>query len=380
MSSYKLATMNISSFIDDIIARNVMDTNEFLKHLKEYIEGDNSLIDTIRGMLLKRLKYSTGDLYHSIGLRVKITHIPAKGHKSNVGGWTFPQAWVTVNLYVPKRLLNALLGEDEARADVPSVQELVRWIRGKQLYFRKSIDNIRRKELIHKALHRQRSILNTDSARTYLTPFPRDAAGTKYDNPIEALAAEIRYKMEKRLEKKKSATKGSEYIFLGHTRETMSFAGKEHPVLRAIYKKETPALFSRTEKDLIMTYLKEHTTHFIGNILQTYSVRREPTPSGIKSTLAGRETTRLFPEVVHKELEEGIDNLREILRRLDKIKSRRRSRERYEIENYLNIATDMMSSLILREANMMDKEIRFKALDFAKRIKAISVKTRKRKR
>lgn len=113
---------------------------KILKGFEDYFNQDQTIIRGVQTILLKRLKYSTGRLSNSFDIKCKISYRQKRGVVGSVKskGETFKKnrgiiSEMSIVLILKNpRLINALLGEEDAKTPVPSISAITDWVRGKK--------------------------------------------------------------------------------------------------------------------------------------------------------------------------------------------------------------------------------------------------------
>jgi len=211
--------LNIVDLINNIEANSILWEKDIVDEFVNFVNNDPNIIMMVKGLLINRLKYSTGRLYNSIFLQAT---------PGRAGGTTRATAYHNVNIRLvidsdDESLVNALLGEKELmsrpQAKPPTILELTRWVRGKRRFFDKPIQAIkdRQKDVVRALLQRQRRILMSGEEMEEGTAGKLNLPSKEETrDPIYELAKIIKGRMLRRIEKGLPLTKGSEYVFLGN--------------------------------------------------------------------------------------------------------------------------------------------------------------------
>lgn len=231
---------------------------ETLHDFNEYLKKDNTITGRIKSLLIDRLKFATGNLYNSIRLEAQATK-QSMAIGSNAAGWKVETNPVKIYLVLDtdnQDLINALLGEKELgwhhAKKLPTIKSLMSYIRGKRSYFNDALYAIKRRQGATRLLLMQRRGMyeEADQYKSGYGRFNLPAPGEGYVDPIRSMANIIKRRMELRVQKGLSPTKGSEYIFVGNY-EGYDEDGKQtaHSPFGPKYKKaSTPLLTQRAQK------------------------------------------------------------------------------------------------------------------------------------
>ena len=341
-----------------------------LNNLITEIEKDESLLRRAHSILIERLKYATGNLYNSIGIYCIYTYKETSG---SIGRLNYGSCKIFVKFAFKPELINALFGEDEAKTPVPDTGELVKWIRGKQQYFNDKIASIQKKKEIQRALQRQRRVLlGTKSRRR--KPVEREIngitinpySGDKYADPIQELAKQIRYAMTKRFEARDSATKGSEYVFIGYRRSVDKNIFSDNPIESLVpkyIKEPEPLLLMKGDGGYLLKELAIVAEEHITNVFKKLDI--DIIQSGKKTidkmfadaTSSGRHQESMLI----KDFDDGLNNLIKICNMLRRFKGKTAKAYYKEYMFILNQAQDKFSERLIKtrkeEQAKIDKEI-----------------------
>lgn len=213
--------------------------------LKKYLKTDTWFINSIRSHILKRLKYATGKLYDSIQFDFDVQI------RSRKNGF-----FITISvILLDTELLPALLSEQEIKQnnikqEIPTHQELVRYVESKRKYFHNLI-----KEKREQALHLQRRDLILEYQQSILRTKRHGSFSREFKNPVEEIAREIRRAMRSRASQDKPITRGSTRILLGfaqkplrHLRQNKNAKAKPDKRYYPFYKTENPPLFTLNDE------------------------------------------------------------------------------------------------------------------------------------
>ena len=341
-----------------------------LNNLITEIEKDESLLRRAHSILIERLKYATGNLYNSIGIYCTYTYKEVSGV---IGRLDHNPCKIRVKFAFKPELINALFGEDEAKTPVPDVGELVKWIRGKQQYFNDKITSIEKKKEIQRALQRQRQVLLGRKSRRRkpvergINPITIDPySGDKYADPIQELAKQIRYAMTKRFEARDSATKGSEYVFIGYRRSVDKSIFSDNPIESLVpkyIKEPEPLLVMKGDGGYLLKELAIVAEEHITNVFKKLDI--DIIQSGKKTidkmfadaTSSGRHQESMLI----KDFDDGLNNLIKICDMLRRFKGKTAKAYYKEYMFILNQAQDKFSERLIKtrkeEQAKIDKEI-----------------------
>jgi hypothetical protein len=172
---------------------NNMSKAQIQDSITNFMSGDSKFNNSIRFHLFQRLKYSTGKLMESIKWKTKVD-ITGTNNKFSVS--------IGVYLTDPQ-LIDALLSGDELEKygtnDIPSIEELVRYVEGKRAIFAE-----RTRDRYSPILSQNRQSMKPNRMGDFRT------------DPIQDIAEEIRDAMEARVYKETlPPTKGSKYTLIG---------------------------------------------------------------------------------------------------------------------------------------------------------------------
>lgn len=212
---------------------------ELESDLNNFFNKNNDMRNALLAPLYRRLKYATGRLEKSFKFEATVSR--KKGGETTVIELDF--------ILTEPSLLPALTGEQDnvPQKDIPSVAELVSYIRAKQKFFAGGIRNLQeyRMEMLRRRTQHVRTMLN----------FKGNLAGYDTSNNaiIELMATTIRSRMFRRLMRHGSAVKGSEYVLAGIYKNSIpkkvdksvdGFHEIATQFVRPRYKKMTPALLT----------------------------------------------------------------------------------------------------------------------------------------
>lgn len=383
---YKITTIDMSQVAREIEMYGFQQyginyTAGLLRKIATQISKDATLIAGVRAILMSRLKYATGKLYRTTNIKAEIKYSPSKV-KDKLGETyrTNTTAILEVYLVIAPELLNALLGEEEVATPVPDIKSVRRWIQGKRRFFGDRIDDIKKRESIRRALQRQRDIMAGDYSKVDRTIDPiKKGIDGRYKDPIGKLAEQIHYAMTRRLEQKGSATKGSEWIFLGYKKRKTMLFGQPYEYLETSYAStDTPLLTADGKSGEIMDYLNKNVTVYIRKLLGGYNAKLSDKES-IESRFKKVYEDNKFLAGISKELDAGISNVIFICEQLRGL-SGRNARTHYNLYmQQLGKAHTMMSQILLQEGNIKEKEIRAQALKFARDMQAAKMPSMRRR-
>lgn len=352
-----------------------------LNNLITEIEKDESLLKRAHAILIERLKYATGNLYNSIGIYCTYTYKETSG---TVGKLNYGSCKIFVKFAVKPELINALFGEDEAKTPVPDVGELVKWIRGKQQYFRDRITSIEKKKEIQRALQRQRRILlNRKSRRRKpveigINPITTDTySGEQYLDPIHELASQIRQAMTKRFKTKDSATKGSEYVFIGYRRSVIRSIFSDNPIESLVpkYVKEPePLLVMKGDGGYLLKELAIAAEEHIANVFKKLDI--DIIQSGkqtIDKMFADAGSDRHQEGIPIKDFDEGLNNLINICNMLRRFKGKTAKTYYKEYMSMLDQAQYKAVERLTKTKRQEQAKIEKEMAELAKKFKEVSM-------
>lgn len=352
-----------------------------LNNLITEIEKDESLLRRAHAILIERLKYATGNLYNSIGIYCTYTYKETSG---TVGKLNYGSCKIFVKFAVKPELINALFGEDDAKTPVPDVGELVKWIRGKQKYFRDRITSIEKKKEIQRALQRQRQVLlNRKSRRRKpveigINPITTDTySGDEYADPIQQLASEIRYSMTKRFKARDSATKGSEYIFIGYRRSVDRSIFSDNPIESLVpkYVKEPePLLVMKGDGGYLLKELAIAAEEHIANVFKKLDI--DIIQSGkqtIDKMFADAGSDRHQEGIPIKDFDEGLNNLINICNMLRRFKGKTAKAYYKEYMSMLDQAQYKAVERLTKTKKQEQAKIEKEMAELAKKFKEVSM-------
>lgn len=352
-----------------------------LNNLITEIEKDESLLRRAHAILIERLKYATGNLYNSIGIYCTYTYKETSG---TVGKLNYGSCKIFVKFAVKPELINALFGEDEAKTPVPDVGELVKWIRGKQKYFRDRITSIEKKKEIQRALQRQRQVLlNRKSKRRKpvergINPITTDTySGEQYLDPIHELASQIRQAMTKRFKTKDSATKGSEYVFIGYRRSVIRSIFSDNPIESLVpkYVKEPePLLVMKGDGGYLLKELAIAAEEHIANVFKKLDI--DIIQSGkqtIDKMFADASSDRHQEGIPIKDFDEGLNNLINICNMLRRFKGKTAKAYYKEYMSMLDQAQYKAVEHLTKTKKQERAKIEKEMAELAKKFKEVSM-------
>lgn len=375
-------TINFSEFIQGLMRMGTIDSDYIMSQIARFVNEDKTLISGIQSLLLSRLKYSTRNLYKSVKFRASYSVRESQESRTfdeRIGGYrTVPKnigdttAYLNVQFMMPDELINALLGEGEVQSPVPSIGALTAWIRGKQNLFDTQIKEINRRRMVRNALRLQReTLLGVDSN-----------VSTMFVDPIEEVAESMQERMKKRLKEKHSATKGSEYVFLG---TSVTDKGK----IKFNYKKESTPLFTRNSREgeinrYIDDMVKKYVEVVVGRINKrelfntVIDIKADGTEviknvgtiaaGSVLSALKGEAGKLLTNAGVTEEMALGLDNLNKIASALNNTAKGRKSPQLAQVRQDMQAASKMASALILRHKSTAYRDAKEQITRFAKSI------------
>ena len=352
-----------------------------LNNLITEIEKDESLLKRAHAILIERLKYATGNLYNSIGIYCTYTYKETSG---TVGKLNYGSCKIFVKFAVKPELINALFGEDEAKTPVPDVGELVKWIRGKQKYFRDRITSIEKKKEIQRALQRQRQVLlNRKSKRRKpvergINPITTDTySGEQYLDPIHELASQIRQAMTKRFKTKDSATKGSEYVFIGYRRSVIRSIFSDNPIESLVpkYVKEPePLLVMKGDGGYLLKELAIAAEEHIANVFKKLDI--DIIQSGkqtIDKMFADAGSDRHQEGIPIKDFDDGLNNLINICNMLRRFKGKTAKAYYKEYMSMLDQAQYKAVEHLTKTKKQERAKIEKEMAELAKKFKEVSM-------
>jgi hypothetical protein len=257
------------------------DIRNMLNSLIDEFDKDNTLLNYAHSLILRRLKYASGNLYRSIGVYAIYSYEKSKYKKSRVASYidgnkpkreASGSSKILIKFAVKREVIKALLGEEElsrpelgdveaygGRSVVPSSKSLAEWIKQKQKYFRPAIDALEKNQEIRRALQLKRKALISlrKRDRKYIeesiSPSKFNEDGSKRKDPIMELAKQIRVTMKRRFKRVGSATKGSEYVLLGYKKQEIKTYKAGHGKSRGTYKSAELLPIYRQESDPLLT-------------------------------------------------------------------------------------------------------------------------------
>ena len=352
-----------------------------LNNLITEIEKDESLLRRAHSILIERLKYATGNLYNSIGIYCTYTYKEASGTLDRID---FNPCKIFVKFAFKLELINALFGEDEAKTPVPDTGELVKWIRGKKQYFRDKITSIQKKKEIQRALQRQRQILLFRKSRRRkpvergINPITTDPySGEKYADPIHELATQIRYSMTQRFKAKDSATKGSEYIFIGYRRSMNRSIFSDNPIESLVpkYVKEPePLLLMKGDGGYLLKELAIVAEEHITNVFKKLDI--DIIQSGKKTIdkmFADATSDERQGSMPIKDFDEGLNNLIHVCNMLRSFKGKTAKRYYKEYMSLLDQAQDKAAERLTKTKKQEKAKIEKEIAVLAKKFKEVSM-------
>lgn len=338
---------------------------KILKGFEDYFNQDQTIIRGVQAILLKRLKYSTGRLANSFDIKCKINYRQKRGVTGSIkSGETFEKkergiiSEMSIVLILKNpMLINALLGEEDAKTPVPSISAITDWVRGKKRYFREQIKDIQKRNRILQAARFQRSMLTRDKK-----------LDTEIEEPTSKLAKRIVQNMKRRFENKDSATKGSEYTLLGY-KEVTTKSGIN--LLTARYKKyKTPILsFKSDTLDEISSYINMMLREYAENTI--YATHFTKGMKAKEVTSAAKEAT--FDDFLEV-FDNGIDFLHSMIDGLSGIKVKGAKSVQSQILADLRKYQNIQSRLILDSSrNMLDSIVRSDVKMYGERMQKMAL-------
>ena len=351
-----------------------------LNNLITEIEKDESLLRRAHSILIERLKYATGNLYNSIGIYCTYTYKEASG---TLGRLDYNPCKIFVKFAFKPELINALFGEDEAKTPVPDISEIVRWIRGKKQYFRDKITSIEKKKEIQRALQMQRRVLlGTKSRRR--KPVEREIngitinpySGDKYADPIQELAKQIRYAMTKRFEARDSATKGSEYVFIGYRRSLDKNIFSDNPIESLVpkyIKEPEPLLVMKGDGGYLLKELAIVAEEHIANVFKKLDINIQSGKQTIDKMFADASSDRHQEGIPIKDFDEGLNNLINICNMLRKFKGKTAKAYYKEYMSMLDQAQDKAVERLTKTRKQEQAKIEKEMAELAKKFKEVSM-------
>lgn len=354
---------------------------KILNNLITEIEKDDSLLKRAHSILIERLKYATGNLYNSIGIYCTYIYKETSG---SIGKLNYGSCKIFVKFAIKPELINALLGEDEAKTPVPDIGEIVKWIRGKQQYFRDKITSIEKKKEIQRALQKQRQILLSRKSKRRkpvergINPITTDPySGDEYTNPIHELATQIRYAMTKRFKAKDSATKGSEYIFIGYRRSVDKSIFSENPIESLVpkyIKEPEPLLVMKGDGGYLLKELAIVAEEHIANVFKKLDI--DIVQSGkqtIDKMFADATSDRHQESIPIKDFDEGLNNLINICNMLRRFKGKTAKAYYKEYMSILDQAQDKAVERLTKTKRQEQAKIEKEMAELAKKFKEVSM-------
>lgn len=354
---------------------------KILNNLITEIEKDDSLLKRAHAILIERLKYATGNLYNSIGIYCTYTYKETSG---SIGKLNYGSCKIFVKFAIKPELINALLGEDEAKTPVPDIGELVKWIRGKQQYFRDKITSIEKKKEIQRALQKQRQILLSRKSKRRkpvergINPITTDPySGDEYTNPIHELATQIRYAMTKRFKAKDSATKGSEYIFIGYRRSVDKSIFSENPIESLVpkyIKEPEPLLVMKGDGGYLLKELAIVAEEYIANVFKKLDI--DIIQSGkqtIDKMFADASSDKHQESIPIKDFDEGLNNLINICNMLRRFKGKTAKAYYKEYMSILDQAQYKAVERLTKTKKQEQAKIEKEIAELAKKFKEVSM-------
>lgn len=352
-----------------------------LNNLITEIEKDESLLRRAHSILIERLKYATGNLYNSIGIYCTYTYKETSG---SIGKLNYGSCKIFVKFAIKPELINALFGEDEAKTPVPDISELVKWIRGKQQYFRDKITSIEKKKEIQRALQKQRQILLSRKSKRRkpvergINPITTDPySGDEYTNPIHELATQIRYAMTKRFKAKDSATKGSEYIFIGYRRSVDKSIFSENPIESLVpkyIKEPEPLLVMNGNGGYLLKELAIVAEEHIANVFKKLDI--DIVQSGkqtIDKMFADATSDGHQESIPIKDFDEGLNNLINICNMLRRFKGKTAKAYYKEYMSILDQAQYKAVERLTKTKKQEQAKIEKEIAELAKKFKEVSM-------
>lgn len=352
-----------------------------LNNLITEIEKDDSLLRRAHSILIERLKYATGNLYNSIGIYYTYTYKETTG---TIGKLNYGSCKVFVKFAVKPELINALFGEDEAKTPVPNISELVKWIRGKQQYFGDKITSIEKKKEIQRALQRQRQILLSRKSKRRkpiergINPTTTDPySGEQYADPIHELAKQIRQAMKARFKNNYSATKGSEYVFIGYRRSMIKNDLTEYGIETLVpkyIKEPEPLLLMKGDGGYLVKELAALSEEYVTNVFKKFDLEIIQTgKQTIDRMFADASPDRHQEDMIIKDFDEGLNNLINICNMLRGFKGKTAKAYYKEYMSMLDQAQDKFSERLIKTRKQEQAKIEKEIAWLTERFKEVSM-------
>lgn len=380
--------IDIGAFIGTVMARTNFTLEAIESELPKLIMSDRSLHNAISGELRRRLKYSTGRLDNALSINA---YIPPSTTKKKI---IKPKSGVHYELKKEvteyqselvvyfslnskdKNLINALLSEPELNSEnVPSIGELTEWIIGKSRYFKAALDQ---KDRNIRALQMQRNILvNTPHSKGYKT-INRSIQGT---TSIKELAETIRWRMARRVENGLPSTKGSNFIFLGLYKSSLSSENDNKARFVPRYKEVETPLYTRDKKsmprgvlnDIIDNCIVKHIKKELENM--SYRMNKERIDSSQFYEIYGNRPEYLDYEIGTSDSFTRLNNIISIFRP----GTSKKRKEQYEIGiNLIKRSKELFISSQIDAANISYSYIKSCEQEIEREIKSFLSNVRKR--
>lgn len=356
-----LKVINLNEFVQRLVRSGMTDHTYIVSQIARFINQDREIETFIQGLLMSRLKYATGRLYRKTKVTATYNTTPIRqGQRIET-----VNAFLNIRLEVPDDLLNALLGEDEVKTPVPTVEALTKWIRSKQRYFNDKIVKMTKRAMERLAAQRQREILSK-SKKFSIEKFRPQAAGV---DSIDELAQQIQGAMMRRFEEHGSATLGSEYVFLGYSE------GK-----KTVYKKFSRPLYTTKDASVvgeINEFFAKKVAQYYEGIISRISVGSiqeggVPIARGVMSEMSRIQEETQPRSLIIREMATEIKRLSDWLNvwgDSDKKKTREAAER---VRQQLVILAPRASSLLLHSKELNSKDIAIKTREYVSRISQMS--------
>jgi predicted RNase H-related nuclease YkuK (DUF458 family) len=242
MARQEFIRTNISDFISYVISNANYSREKVEEEVVKYINTNPLFIRKVSGAIYRRLKIATGRLADGIKITAYAIQDRENSGKRDRKGKIIYQTTSNIAVYLTindDRILallsNPELKKDKRSKNIPEISELVDWIRGKSTYFNDSIKTI--EDIRTKSIKRRRDAIINSKGASGRTSRGYDAVSKNLsDAPEETLAKIIQARMTKRVKNGLSATKGSEYVFLGIYSSTLGRNKKKNIFLTPKYR------------------------------------------------------------------------------------------------------------------------------------------------
>lgn len=386
--------LNITRFVQQAIMMQAGNHGSAIDAFIEFVNTDKGFKLQLQRSLMSRLKYSTGKLYESIRIKAK------RDERVSVNEFGGITATYKVNVFIDiddsrgKGLINALLGEEEQKKDVdlPTVEDLIKWVAGKRRFFDKQIDAIKsRQDRVRKMLQIQRMELG-GSGEFNMPKNANIVAKVFAKDPKRKIAQLIQRRMAMRMAKGLSPTKGSEFVFLGNYPDYSS-VGKDKSSFAPKYKKMSEPLLRKRKKEEggklvgeMNRILKEEANKYLINVMEKYiksglsiDVTKESKESEVKldtgaqyKNYALNQIRSIAPKFISGKLETVV-NLEEsifsLFEQVKKVRNRAKSK-------WFKEGQDLIMSEIMATSKYTMKLAKDEGLNVSKEIDDIIVRLR----